>query len=376
MLALLLASCVKGDIRPSSASASEALPSQSEAQSEAEPAAKWQVDTQLVTIPAPSLANNLIGEAAEREISVSLPPSYHESGREYPVLYYLTGYSEQADGRGAAFHASLETLYAAGAIGEMIVVVVCGANRLGGSWYVNSPVTGNWRDFVVDDAVRYVDGHYRTVKSADGRGLMGHSMGGFGALAIAMENPGIFGAVYAMSPAIIDDEDGFEFAGFSFDFINHVVHMYDGMSLEEAAAQYVEDVGSLDGSLYWSLSYASAFVPDEKGMPPYALLPAWSEEDGWQEDDVWQQYLSGIGNLAERVEENKDALLQLRGLVVDYGEQDQLVWIPTGCEYLAEQLEKQGIPHRMEHYEGDHNSHVDVRIEEIVLPYFSGLFSV
>ena len=31
-------------------------------------------------------------------------------------------------------------------------------------------------------------------------------------------------------------------------------------------------------------------------------------------------------------------MLQLKGLVVDYGRQDEYAWIPKGCEYFGAQL--------------------------------------
>ena len=47
-------------------------------------------------------------------------------------------------------------------MGELMVVVVSGRNALGGSFYVNSPVTGAWEDYVVRDVVGFIDGRYRT----------------------------------------------------------------------------------------------------------------------------------------------------------------------------------------------------------------------
>ena len=59
-----------------------------------------------------------------------------------------------------------DKLMRSGAIREMIIVVANGANQLGGSFYVNSPVTGRWEDFIVNDVVSYIDTHYRTVARA------------------------------------------------------------------------------------------------------------------------------------------------------------------------------------------------------------------
>lgn len=67
------------------------------------------------------------------------------------------------------------------------------------------PVTGNWEDFVINDVVNYVDQNFRTIQKVQARGIAGHSMGGFGALNIAMRHPDIFSCVYGMSPGLFDN---------------------------------------------------------------------------------------------------------------------------------------------------------------------------
>lgn len=131
-----------------------------------------------VRIDSPALAGNLIGEKTERPISVYLPPTYDSTTTRYPVVYYLPGFADTT--MGISLPGSIDTLIEARKIQEMIVVVVPGNNLVGGGFYVNSPVTGNWEDFVVQDVVGYVDRQYRTLARAESRGLSGHSMGGFG----------------------------------------------------------------------------------------------------------------------------------------------------------------------------------------------------
>lgn len=84
---------------------------------------------------------------------------------------------------------ALDKAAAAGLCPEVIVVGVEGGNSLGGSFYINSPVTGQWMDWVYKEAVAIVDGRYRTIAMAEGRLLAGFSMGGFGAWNIAIQHP-------------------------------------------------------------------------------------------------------------------------------------------------------------------------------------------
>jgi enterochelin esterase-like enzyme len=166
----------------------------------------------LVTDSAssPGLASNVVGDSPVRRVLVYLPPSYrHDSTRRYPVLYLLHGATsapdEWLDGsyQGFDLRVAMDSLVAAGAIPEFIVVMPDANNALGAGWYANSPATGNWQDFVVRDLVRHVDQRYRTDDRAARRALVGHSMGGFGALAIGFAHPGVFGLVYAISPCCI-----------------------------------------------------------------------------------------------------------------------------------------------------------------------------
>jgi S-formylglutathione hydrolase FrmB len=50
-------------------------------------------------------------------------------------------------------------------------------------------VTGQWEDFVSRELVAWVDEHYRTLARSDSRGIAGHSMGGYGAIMLAMKHP-------------------------------------------------------------------------------------------------------------------------------------------------------------------------------------------
>jgi S-formylglutathione hydrolase FrmB len=59
-----------------------------------------------------------------------------------------------------------------------------------------------WADYVVQDLVAHVDATYRTVPMRESRAIGGISMGGHGALQLALNNPTLFGAVGAHSPAL------------------------------------------------------------------------------------------------------------------------------------------------------------------------------
>lgn len=162
------------------------------------------------SVTSPGLASNVVGDSPVRRTLVYLPPSYRrDTIRRYPVLYLLHGATslpeEWVDSTydGFDLRVAMDSLVAASATPEMIVVMPDANNALGAGFYANSPATGNWEDFVVRDLVRHVDARYRTEPQASRRALVGHSMGGFGALAIGFRHPDVFGLVYAISPCCL-----------------------------------------------------------------------------------------------------------------------------------------------------------------------------
>jgi pimeloyl-ACP methyl ester carboxylesterase len=161
-------------------------------------------------VSSPGLASNVVGDSPVRRTLVYLPPSYRrDPTRRYPVLYLLHGATslpqEWIDSTYGGFdmRVAMDSLVAASATPEMIVVMPDANNALEAGFYANSPATGNWEDFVVRDLVHHVDERYRTERQPSRRALVGHSMGGFGALAIGFKRPDVFGLVYAISPCCI-----------------------------------------------------------------------------------------------------------------------------------------------------------------------------
>ena len=324
-----------------------------------------------IEIPAPSLANNLVGEPTERTIAIYLPPSYASSEKHYPVVYYLPGYGDSSI-MGFQLPNDMDALIESGKVEEMIIVVASGGSKMGGSFYVNSPVTGNWEDHLVNDVVGYVDEHFRTLPQAESRGITGHSMGGFGALNIAMHHPDVFSAVYSMSPGLFDKNglaESFMFARETLikNFVDFEAELAS-LPLEEAQRR------TFTPPEEFSVAYGYAFAPNPHRNPPYFDYP-YTEVDGQlvRDDEVWKKWESGFGGIAEETVQYKDNLLKLKGIVVDYGIQDENPWIPKGAEYYGQQLTAAGIPVTVERYDGNHFNQIGERIRNHMLPFFSRL---
>src|SRR3954451_784267 len=158
-----------------------------------------------IKIHGTALEGNLEGDDVDRDVLVFLPPSYAaEKTRRYPVVYALHGYSIGAEQWSHEIHVpqTIEGAFTQGAR-EMIVVLPDGKTVHNGSMYSSSVTTGDFEQFVAHDVVAYIDAHYRTVPNRMSRGLVGHSMGGYGATRIGMKHSDVFGSLYIMSPCCL-----------------------------------------------------------------------------------------------------------------------------------------------------------------------------
>ena len=133
--------------------------------------------------------------------SVILPSTYHLSSERYPVIYLLHGFGGNHESwldRCKIDHL-VDSLIKEGDIGEFIYIIPDAKN----SYYINNYDSSFlYHDFFVKELVPTIDSLFRTRKQREFRALMGLSMGGFGSIILAVENPELFGSVVAMSPAI------------------------------------------------------------------------------------------------------------------------------------------------------------------------------
>ena len=165
-----------------------------------------------------------------------------------------------------------------------------------GSFYVSSAANGDWETFITEDVVEYVDANFRTLPSAESRGLTGDSMGGFGALNLSMRHPEVFGAVYATAPGLLGDGGVAEMGFFDTEQPDRCHAGHPG-----GAQQPLERCGRRRGARRnWShpleLAYGLAFATDAT-EPPYLAYP-FTRTDGvvTKDDDVWAAWDAGFGD--------------------------------------------------------------------------------
>jgi len=341
-------------------------------------------------IPAPSLANAILETPSEQPVAIYFPPSYETSKKRYPVVYILPGFTtdvtEYTDGisyQGLNIQESLDQLINQNTIKEFITVVVHGRNFMGGSFYVNSPVTGNWRDYVIKDVVGYVDKNYRTINNKSSRALAGNSMGGFGAFHIGMQHEDTFSSIYSVAPAMFD-ENGLDDHDFFSRFEKIRQHMkklneWKKLSNEAGEVAFREYIKTLSKSkkfddfmemLFWS--YATAMVPNPANKVPYIDYPfSVVDRKLSTNDTVLKKYQAGFGAMNENIKRFEKNLKSMKSLTIHYGQNEGYKWIRRGALYASNRLHQHRIPHTLKSDKGGHADNYRERLEKDVFPTLS-----
>ena len=310
---------------------------------------------QRITVHGPSLAGNLDGDSPDRPVSVYLPPSYGKSPkRRYPVVYLLHGFTDSDTrwfGReGQHFvHVpnAVDAAYAAG-VSEMIVVMPNAFTKYQGSMYGNSAAIGDWETFLARDLVAYVDSHYRTLATPASRGLAGHSMGGYGTLRLAMKSPGIFSALYIMSPCCL------------------APNSQPDLKMFEPAAQVRTDadIAAADFLTKALLASAAAWSPNPRKPPLFIDLPL---ADGKLVPDVLARWSANAPNVM--LHQYLPALRTYGAMAIEAGDKD--FFLLDGAKQLHTLLETYAIKHDFEIYDGDHLNRIQDRLTKRLMPFFA-----
>lgn len=309
------------------------------------------VGVEHVRIHGAALEGNLEGDAVDRDAVVFLPPGYaKDARRRYPVVYALHGYWIGAEQWTHEIHVpqTLEGAFAQG-VREVILVLPDSKTQHNGSMYSSSVTTGDFENYVARDVVTYMDTHYRTIPDRRSRGLVGHSMGGYGAMRIGMKHPELFGSLYIMSPCCLSPR------------APAPADPETDKSLATLAAP--ADSAQLAWGLRVRLASAAAWSPNPKNPPLFLDLPT---KDGVAQPEVMAKWTANA--LLSFIDQYIGNLRKLHGIALDVGDQDGL---RTDTSKLHDVLDAYGIANTLEIYTGTHTSAVADRFQNHVMPFFS-----
>ncbi len=321
------------------------------------------VTVEHIKIPGEALEGNLEGEAVDRDAVVFLPPGYKKHKHErYPVVYALHGYSIGAEQWTHEIRVpqTIEGAFAKGAK-QMIVVLPDSKTVYGGSMYSGSVTTGDFERYVYHDVVSYMDSHYRTIPHRSARGLVGHSMGGYGALRIGMQHPEVFGSLYVMSACCLSPMGARRGSGRAMN-----PAMQKRMEAQEKELEAVKtpaDAEHLGFFVRAQLASAAAWAPDPKNPPLYLDLPY---KDGKPQPDVQDKFIANAPLVM--IDQYIYNLREYHAIALDVGDKDGLRF---DMIKLHDILDNYNIANSFEIYHGTHTSHVAFRFQNHVIPFFS-----
>jgi len=284
---------------------------------------------------------------------VYLPPGYAESTRRYPVLHFLAGYT----GSGLSFvnwtawqenlPDRLDRLIGAGRMPPAIAVFPDCFTLLGGSQYVNSVALGCYEDYLCDEVVPEIDRRYRTLGPA-GRGVLGKSSGGIGALWLAMRRPGLFAAAASHS-----GDCAFELS-LARAFPDAAIQIARRGGISEVLGQ-LRSGRAPEGAaieLMNVLCCSAAYSP-QPAREPWGFALPFDLATAAIVPQVFEHWL-GFDPLRAAAR-HAGALSSLRVLYLDAGTQDEYA-LQFGARQLSRELFRLGIAHRHEEFEGGHRA--------------------
>jgi len=339
-------------------------------------------------ITSPSLEGNLLGDPATRPLLVYLPPSYETSpDKRYPAIYLLHGFcadhtcfiSTGSINIGTKAIAGINLgidvgdvmaeLTTAGLVDEMIIVMPNALNSLGGSMYERSPLIGDYRNYIAKDLVDYIDGKYRTIADREHRGIAGHSMGGHGAISLAIEYPDVFGAVAALSPAWSD----IEAEPTVIDDFTALFPLVLGLPIVGSSDNDLWDLflGGIERNVLYAL--AAAWTPNFENPPFYVDLPIQYPgptviTDIW---DIWKER-----DLVSQLDREGSNLSGTR-IFVDEGRGPTMLMAEVvGVDRLLLALHAQGLSYTYDAFDGDHLTHLRYQLAsalKFLYPHISNL---
>lgn len=340
------------------------------------------------------LADNPLGDPAQRSLQVWLPPDYDQRkssdrGKRYPVLFDLVGYtgSGPAHTNWRPFDENVPEraarLIHQHKMPACIIVFPDCFTAMGGNQYVNSSAIGNYADYLTRELIPFVDREFRTLAAREHRGCFGKSSGGYGAMIHGMKYTRYWGAVGNHS-----GDAYFDFI-YRADWPNTLTQLARFRPQRQRPGLWqlpvtLPENGGDDGRVRAFLEYAwkrerlntaelhclmnlcmaASYDPDP-AAPNGFRLP-FDLETGELIPARWQQWLRHdpvrlAGRYASRLQ-------QLKAVYIDCGWRDQY-HIHYGCRQLSRALSYANVAHRYEEFDGTHSG-IDNRMD-ISLPYLA-----
>ncbi|UCE06032.1 MAG: T9SS type A sorting domain-containing protein [bacterium] len=274
-----------------------------------------------------------------RAVDVYLPKNYNpdDTAKKYPVIYFLHGAGTRQRIYSILFKLLLDYHIELKNIKPVIFVLPDGsAPPYEGSFYTNSQLYGRFEDYIVQDLIDYIETKYHALSSRETRFIMGVSMGGYGAMKLAMKYPGIYRAVISHSgPLDLNQVQ---------DFVN-IILKENGRT---PPYSYVPDAGTFTRL---GFSMAGAFSANLYNPPYFVDFPL--DSNGNIRNDVFSKWKSH--NPADFFVQKTSSLSEVENLAIyfDCGRQDELHIFEFNTAF-NDTLEQLGLDFVFQPFNGGH----------------------
>jgi S-formylglutathione hydrolase FrmB len=287
------------------------------------------------------LRDNPLDDPYERPLWVYVPPGYDdEPVHRFPSIYVIQGYTghvamwRNRTAYRQPFTETADQVFAQRQAPPAIVVYVDAWTAYGGSQFVDSPGTGRYHSYLCEEIVPWVDTRYRTIASAEHRGIMGKSSGGFGAMITPMLRPDLFGGLATHAG------DALYELCYIPDFGNAVrfLREYQGDIFRwwEDFRSRVAFTQEGDANLLMLLGVTACFSARDDGTPELPFDP----HTGVLRDEVWQRWLDW--DPVRMVPKYADAVRSLRAIWIDGGTKDEW-FLDIGAQAFRQALGNVGV---------------------------------
>ncbi|GAB4181877.1 MAG: alpha/beta hydrolase-fold protein [Wenzhouxiangellaceae bacterium] len=306
------------------------------------------------------LQNNPWQDPTERDVAVYLPHGYDEQHGPYPVLWDLAAYTSAGPAHinwrnhGENLPQRLDRLIAEQRMPPCLCVFPDCYTSLGGNQYVNSSAVGHYADYLVEELIPFIDSQFATLREAAGRIAFGKSSGGYGALYLASQYPGVWGAIAAHAPDV-----GFDRVYLpDFPKVCTTLEPFrdDPRELIRAFWQRKQPKGH-EFHAMMTLCLAASYDPDP--THPWGFRLPFTLDTCELDNAAWQRWLAY--DPLQLAHQHRDALQQLQHLWLDVGNRDQYN-IQYGSRQLSRLLTELNIAHHFEEFEGTHSG-IDWRLD-------------
>jgi S-formylglutathione hydrolase FrmB len=321
-----------------------------------------------LTLESRVLADNLLHDPATRIIDVYVPANIETDG--LPLLVDLVGFTA-----GGPAHTNwknfsenvperLDRLIGTGAMPPAIVAFPDCFTRLGGNQYINSAGMGRWADFLLEEAVPFVEQRFRC-GGAGKRGVFGKSSGGYGAIAHALLYPDFWSGAACHSGDM----------AFELCYLPEFPRLLRALAKAGGSVEkWITDLHAApkmgDGELHDLMTIAMCATYDGDPSAPYGVRLPVDPNTCELIPERWNKWLEW--DPVVMAETRGAGLAKLKALYIDCGDVDQYNLV-YGARRLHRALDRLGIRHEYEEFPDNHSS-VDYRMDKS-LPYLAKALS-